>query len=67
MLCTATLGPPREGRRSADPLADAASGRRGGPAAGEGDDGTAAAEEAPVGSLRFLRSQVALESDMNSR
>lgn len=65
MLCTATLGPPREGRRTADPLADAASGRVPAAADREGDeDGP---DEAPVGSLRFLRGQVALESDMNSR
>ena len=69
MLCTATLGPPREGRRTSDPIADAAEGRNGGAESGrEGDDNDgAAAGEAPVGSLRFLRSQVALESDMNSR
>ena len=60
VLCTATLGAPKDGQRVINPYV-----------ATGGFDLTLPSEddsqELPVGSLRFLRNQVALESDLNSR
>jgi polyribonucleotide nucleotidyltransferase len=64
VLCTATLGPPRDGMPMSDPyqpmsnpktLVDPSAGSMG------------SRSELPVGSLRFLRNQEVLVSDLNSK
>ena len=60
VMCTATVGAPKEGLPLTGPyvFADEGNGKSG----EKGDD-----EKVPVGSLRFLRNQAEIESDMNSR
>jgi polyribonucleotide nucleotidyltransferase len=60
VLCTTTLGPPKDGILINDPY-EAAS------LAGGQDSGDEPYNDLPVGSLRYLRNQEYLESDMNSR
>ena len=64
VLCTATLGPPRDGMPTSDPyqpmsnpkaLVDQSAGSMG------------SSSDLPVGSLRFLRNQEVLVSDLNSK
>mmetsp|Transcript_30623 Transcript_30623/g.64788 ORF Transcript_30623/g.64788 Transcript_30623/m.64788 type:complete len:1530 (+) Transcript_30623:69-4658(+) len=61
VMCTATVGAPKEGLPIVGPYAEIP------------DEGTGKSEErsdnekVPVGSLRFLRNQAEMESDMNSR
>lgn len=65
VLCTATLGPPGDGQPMKDPYLATDNPRR----VKSGAETTAAGyySELPVGSLRFLRTQESLVSDMNSR
>lgn len=74
VLCTATLGAPREGRPVVDPYRPSLSTSKSS-FDGEGE-GTKKKkkktkkgpfDDLPVGSLRYLRSQMAMESDYNSR
>jgi hypothetical protein len=60
VLCTTTLGPPRDGIPVNDPYETAALSVR-------QDVDDAPYTDLPVGSLRYLRNQEYLESDMNSR
>jgi polyribonucleotide nucleotidyltransferase len=60
VLCTTTLGPPRDGILVNDPYETAALSSR-------QDVEDAPYTDLPVGSLRYLRNQEYLESDMNSR
>jgi polyribonucleotide nucleotidyltransferase len=70
VLCTVTLGAPREGQPLSDPYQPTTNPQL---AASEAEttpsseDGEVAFEKLPIGSLRFLRTQEALESDLNSR
>ncbi len=63
VLCTATLGNPREGMPFTDPYRDYLLEEQASPTENDVDQ----AKKYPIGSLRFLRSQVAMESDLNSR
>jgi polyribonucleotide nucleotidyltransferase len=66
VLCTVTLGAPREGQPWSDPYQPPT--RTGAISNATADsDQESAFAQLPVGSLRFLRSQEALESDLNSR
>jgi polyribonucleotide nucleotidyltransferase len=60
VLCTTTLGPPRDGIPINDPYETAAL------SVGQNVE-DAPYTDLPVGSLRYLRNQEYLESDMNSR
>jgi polyribonucleotide nucleotidyltransferase len=62
VLCTVTLGSPREGLPRVDPQ-----NRIRGLSPKQEKDSSSGYESLPVGSLRFLRTQEALESDFNSR
>jgi len=66
VLCTATLGPPRDGVPVSDPYQTTNK-----PQALFGEDSSSGAigsrSDLPVGSLRFLRNQEALVSDLNSK
>ena len=64
VLCTVTLGAPAEGLPRADPFEETEEK----PTITESDSGSIPAYRTlPVGSLRFLRSQQALVSDLNSK
>lgn len=60
VLCTVTLGAPRDGQPPTNPYQPMHNPRQ----VLDGNDET---DALPVGSLRFLRTQEALESDLNSR
>mmetsp|Transcript_9564 Transcript_9564/g.10989 ORF Transcript_9564/g.10989 Transcript_9564/m.10989 type:complete len:1011 (-) Transcript_9564:405-3437(-) len=60
VLCTTTLGPPKDGILHNDPYIASACASTDGPS-------NAGMSNLPVGSLRYLRSQEYLESDLNSR
>ncbi|KAG7361402.1 3' exoribonuclease family, domain 1 [Nitzschia inconspicua] len=60
VLCTTTLGPPKDGILISDPYESSSL------AVGQVPD-DAPFNDLPVGSLRYLRNQEYLESDMNSR
>ncbi|KAL3800161.1 hypothetical protein HJC23_001082 [Cyclotella cryptica] len=60
VLCTATISAPRDGIPIVNPYLSSL--RNEGDSSESKDD-----EKIPIGSLRFLRSQVEMESDMNSR
>lgn len=64
VLCTVTLGPPSEGRRNLDPFRQTSNPKL--PPEPNASTGQAY-NDIPVGSLRFLRSQEALVSDLNTR
>ena len=71
VLCTVTLGAPREGQPLSDPYQPTTNPQL---AASEANllnttpDGEEVSfDKLPIGSLRFLRTQEALESDLNSR
>ena len=70
VLCTVTLGAPREGQPLSDPFQPTTNPQL---AASEAElsntpDGEELSfDKLPIGSLRFLRTQEALESDLNSR
>lgn len=60
VLCTVTLGPPKDGLPIHDPFhVDRSSAKV--------DDRNKPFQELPVGSLRYLKTQEYLESDLNSR
>jgi polyribonucleotide nucleotidyltransferase len=60
VLCTATLGPPKDGILLSDPYYQ--------PKEVTGmEDGNKPFQDLPVGSLRYLKNQEHLESDLNSR
>ncbi|KAL9180681.1 LOW QUALITY PROTEIN: hypothetical protein ACHAXT_011134 [Thalassiosira profunda] len=59
VLCTATMGAPREGLPIADPYSFEGQGKE----EIQGDDENVS----PIGSLRFLRTQAEMEADMNTR
>ena len=73
VVCTVTLGPPRDGQPEDEtvvppPSTVAKTDKE--KDSNDDDDGNEESESAdklPVGSLRFLRTQEALESDLNSR
>ena len=71
VLCTATLGAPSDGQPRTDPFRPTRNslGVPGGAEEDKEDEDTTTTslEKLPVGSLRFLRTQEALESDLNSR
>lgn len=69
VLCTTTLGAPKEGQPLTDPYQPATNPREVPEAERLENDKTDGLpfETLPVGSLRFLRTQEALESDLNSR
>ncbi|KAL3909157.1 MAG: hypothetical protein SGILL_008199 [Bacillariaceae sp.] len=61
VLCTTTLGPPKDGILLNDPYISPPRNK------GKDDGATSPYKDLPVGSLRYLRNQEYLESDMNSR
>jgi polyribonucleotide nucleotidyltransferase len=64
VLCTATLGPPRDGMPMSDPYQPMSNPKAlVDPSAGSMGSGS----DLPVGSLRFLRNQEVLVSDLNSK
>jgi len=63
VLCTATLGNPRESAPFTDPYRDYLLEEQANTQENEVDE----TSKYPIGSLRFLRSQIAMESDLNSR
>jgi polyribonucleotide nucleotidyltransferase len=60
VLCTATLGPPRDGILRTDPYAPIKT-------TAEEESETKPFHDLPVGSLRYLKTQESLESDLNTR
>lgn len=62
VLCTATLGPPKDGILRTDPYSPPTAS----PSSGEGASHSAY-QDLPVGSLRYLKTQEYLQSDLNSR
>jgi polyribonucleotide nucleotidyltransferase len=66
VLCTVTLGAPREGQPLGDPYQPTSNPRLV-PDAEKAEGDESSFDKLPVGSLRFLRTQEALESDLNSR
>lgn len=64
VLCTATLGAPREGLAISDPYATTSSSTA---LAESSRSEKGPYDDLPVGSLRFLKNQQALESDLNSK
>jgi ribonuclease PH len=68
VLCTVTLGAPKEGQPLSDPYQPTTNPRllATDPEAAT-EDGSTPFNQLPIGSLRFLRTQEALESDLNSR
>ena len=64
VLCTTTLGAPREGLPISDPYAPASNIL---PRSISTDEKKGPYDDLPVGSLRFLKNQQALESDLNSK
>jgi polyribonucleotide nucleotidyltransferase len=68
VLCTVTLGAPRDGQPRSDPYQPTNNPREIPEAEKREASGQGTPYESlPVGSLRFLRTQEALESDLNSR
>jgi polyribonucleotide nucleotidyltransferase len=68
VLCTVTLGAPRDGKPRSDPYQPTNNPREIPEAEKREANGEGTPYESlPVGSLRFLRTQEALESDLNSR
>ena len=68
VLCTVTLGAPREGQSVLDPYQPLENPQLvGSDAATDAPKSGNDFDTLPVGSLRFLRTQEALESDLNSR
>lgn len=65
VLCTVTLGAPSDGPDMTDPFVQPEENNLEPPDAEE--DKSNDIEQLPIGSLRFLRTQEALESDLNSR
>lgn len=65
VLCTVTLGAPSEGQPLSDPYQPTINPRLA-PEIAESSE-SSSLDQLPVGSLRFLRTQEALESDLNSR
>ena len=63
VLCTTTLGAPREGLPISDPYAPTSNSLP----QSVSTDGKGPYDDLPVGSLRFLKNQQALESDLNSK
>lgn len=63
VLCTATLGNPSESAPFTDPYRDYSLEEQATTQENEVDE----TSKYPIGSLRFLRSQIAMESDLNSR
>jgi polyribonucleotide nucleotidyltransferase len=60
VLCTATLGPPRDGILQTDPYAPIKTNA-------DEESETKPFHDLPVGSLRYLKTQEYLESDLNTR
>lgn len=64
VICTTTLGAPRDGPPLTDPFVPTPSSQMIDPSQNIDENDPA---QLPVGSLRFLRTQEAMESDLNSR